>query len=115
MYKLDLEKVEKPDIKLTLYHRKRNGIKKKSTYASLTMPKCLMVCIIETWIILNEMGIPDHITCLLRNLYAGQEATVRTSHGTTDWFETRKGVSQGCLLSQPSLIYMQSTSCEKPG
>ena len=49
--------------------------------------------------ILKEMGIPDHLTCLLRNLYAGQEATVRTKHGTTDWFQIGKGVRQGCLLS----------------
>ena len=47
----------------------------------------------------EEMGIPDHLTCLLRNLYAGQEATVRTGHGTTDWFQIGKGVSQGCILS----------------
>ena len=51
------------------------------------------------WIILKEMGIPDHLTCLLRNLYAGQEATLRTGHGTTDWFQIRKGVQQGCILS----------------
>ena len=51
------------------------------------------------WKILKEMGIPDHLTCLLRNLYAGQEATVRTGHGTTDWFQIRKGVHQGCILS----------------
>ena len=49
--------------------------------------------------ILKEMGIPDHLTCLLRNLYAGQEATVRTGHGTTDWFQIGKGVRQGCILS----------------
>ena len=49
--------------------------------------------------ILKEMGIPDHLICLLRNLYAGQEATVRTGHGTTDWFQIRKGVRQGCILS----------------
>ena len=53
----------------------------------------------KLWKILKEMGIPDHLTCLLRNLYAGQEATVRTGHGTTDWFQTGKGVRQGCLLS----------------
>ena len=53
----------------------------------------------ELWKILQEMGIPDHLTCLLRNLYAGQEATVRTGHGTTDWFQIRKGVHQGCILS----------------
>ena len=51
------------------------------------------------WKILKEMGIPDHLTCLLRNLYAGQEATVRTGHGTTDWFQIRKGVCQVCILS----------------
>ena len=67
-----------------------------STSASLTMPKSLTV-----WITTNcgkKMGIPDHLTCLLRNLYAGQEATVRTGHGT-DWFQIRKGVYQGCILS----------------
>ena len=51
------------------------------------------------WKILREMGIPDHLTCLLRNLYAGQEATVRTGHGTTDWFQIGRGVHQGCVLS----------------
>ena len=53
----------------------------------------------KLWKILKEMGIPDHLTCLLRNQYAGQEATVRTGHGTTDWFQTGKGVCQGCILS----------------
>ena len=53
----------------------------------------------KLWTILKEMGIPDHLTCLLRNLYAGQEAAVRTGHGTTDWFQIRKGVCQGCILS----------------
>ena len=53
----------------------------------------------KLWKILQEMGMPDHLTCLLRNLYAGQEATVRTGHGTTDWFQIRKGVRQGCILS----------------
>ena len=53
----------------------------------------------KLWKVLKEMGIPDHLTCLLRNLYAGQEATVRTGHGTTDWFQIRKGVHQGCILS----------------
>ena len=53
----------------------------------------------KLWKILKEMGIPDQLTCLLRNLYAGQEATVRTGHGTTDWFEIGKGVHQGCILS----------------
>ena len=53
----------------------------------------------KLWRILKEMGIPDHLTCLLRNLYAGQEATVRTRHGTTDWFKIGKGVGQGCISS----------------
>ena len=53
----------------------------------------------QLWKILKEMGIPDHLICLLRNLYAGQEATVRTGHGTTDWFQIGKGVCQGCILS----------------
>ena len=57
------------------------------------------------WKILKEMGIPDHLTCLFRNLYAGQEATVRTGHGTTDWFQIGKGVHQGCILS-PYLFHL---------
>ena len=64
------------------------------------MPKPLTVWItIKLWKILKEMGIPDNLTCLLRNLYAGQEATVRTGHGTTDWFQIGRGVCQGCILS----------------
>ena len=56
------------------------------------------------------MGIPDHLICLLRNVYAGQEATVRTGHGTTDWFQIEKGVRQGCICHPVYLTYMQSTS-----
>ena len=67
------------------------------------MPKPLTVRITTNWKILKEMGISDHLTCLLRNLYAGQEITVRTGHGTTDWFQTGKGVCQGCILS-PCLL-----------
>ena len=63
------------------------------------MPKALTAWITINWKILKEMGIPDHLTCLLRNLYAGQEATVRTAHGTTDWFQIGKGVHQDCILS----------------
>ena len=63
------------------------------------MPKPLTVWITINWKILKEMGIPDHLTCLLRNLYAGQEATVRTGHGTRDWYQIRKGVRQGYILS----------------
>ena len=61
----------------------------------------------KLWKILKEMGIPDHLTCLLRNLYAGQEATVRTGYGTTDWFQIEKGVCQGCILS-PGLFNLYS-------
>ena len=67
--------------------------------ALLTMPKPLTVDHNELWKILKEMGIPDHLTCLLRNLNAGQEATVRTGHGITDWFQIGKEVHQGCILS----------------
>ena len=68
----------------------------------------------QTWKILTEIGMPDHITCLLRILYADQEATVRTGHGTMDWFQIGKGVQQGCILS-PCLTSIQSTSCEMLG
>ena len=67
--------------------------------ALLTMPKPLTMDHNKLWKILQEMGIPDHLTCLLRNLYAGQEATVRIGHETTDWFQIGKGVCQGCILS----------------
>ena len=63
------------------------------------MPKPLAVWITINWKILKEMGISDHLTCLLKNLYTGQEATVRTGHATTDWFQIRKGVRQACILS----------------
>ena len=69
----------------------------------------------KLWKILQEMGIPDHLTRLLRNLYAGQEATVRTGHGTTDWFQIGNGVRQGVYCHPAYLTYMQSTSCEMPG
>ena len=61
------------------------------------------------------MRIPDHLICLLRNLFAGQEATVRTGHGTTDWFQIGKGVRQGRIFNRAYLTYRQSTSCEMPG
>ena len=73
--------------------------KKTSISALLTMPKPLTVWITINWKILKVMRISGHLTCFLRNLYAGQEATVRTGHGTTDWFHIGKGVHKGCLLS----------------
>ena len=63
------------------------------------MPKPLTLWITTNWKILKQMGIPDHLTCFLRNLHAGQEATVRTGHGIMDWFKIGKGVHQGCILS----------------
>jgi len=69
----------------------------------------------KLWKILKEMRIPDHLTCLLRNLYAGQETTVRDRYGTTDWFQIGKGVRQGCVLSPCLFNDMQSTSCEMLG
>ena len=66
----------------------------------------------KLWEILQETGIPDHLTCLLRNLYAGQEATVKTGHGTTDWFQIGKGVHQGCILS-PCLFNLCRVHHEK--
>ena len=90
MFKLVLEKAEEPEIKL----KKQESSRKTSISALLTMPKPLTM-----WKILKEMGIPDHLTCLLRNLYAVQEATVRTRYGTMDWFQSGKGVRQCCILS----------------
>ena len=105
MYKMDLEKAEEPEIKLQENSRK--------TSASFTMLKPLTVCITANWKILKEIGIPGHLTCLLRSLNAGQEATVRTRQGTIDGFKTGKGVHQGYILSPCLLMYMQSTSSEK--
>ena len=95
MFKMDLEKAEELEIKLPTFvgsWKKQESSRKTSTSALLTTPKPLTV-----WKILKEMGIPDHLICLLRNLYAGQKATVRTGHGTTDWFQIGKGAY--CILS----------------
>ena len=100
--KLDLEKSEEPEIKLPTSAgswKKQESSRKTSISALLTMPKPLTVWITTNWKILKEMGIPDHLTCLLRNVYASQEATVKTGHGTTDWIQIGKGVRQGCILS----------------
>ena len=102
MFKLDLEKAEEPEIKLPTSSgslKKQESSRKTSISALLTMPNALTVWITINWKILKEMGIPDRLTCLLRNLYAGQEATVRTGHGITDWFQIGKVVHQGCILS----------------
>ena len=102
MLKLDFEKAEEPEIKLPTSIgslKKQESSRKTSISALLTMPKPLTVWITINWKILREMGIADHLTCPLRNLYAGQEATVRTGHRTADWFQIGKGVCQGCMLS----------------
>ena len=102
MFKLVLEKPEEPEIKLPTSagsSKKQESSRKSSISDLLTMPKPLTVWITINWKILKEMVIPGHLTCLLRNLYAGQEATVRTGHGTMDWFQIGKGVRQGCILS----------------
>ena len=102
MFNLALEKAEEPEIKLPTCAgslEKQESSRKTSISALLTMPKPLTVWITTNWRILKEMGIPDHLTCLLRNLYAGQEATVRTGHGTIDCFQIGKEVRQGCILS----------------
>ena len=103
MFKLVLEKAEEPEIKLPTSAgswKKQESSRKTSICALLTMSKPLTVMDHnKPWKILKEMCIPDHLTCLLRNLYAGQEATVRTGHGTTDWFQIGKGVRQACILS----------------
>ena len=101
MFKPDLEKAEEPEIELptsTGSSKKQESSRKTSISVSLTVPKPLTVWITILWKILKEMEIPDHLTCLLRNLYAGQEATVRTKHGTTEWYQIGKGVCQGCIL-----------------
>ena len=102
MFKLDLEKAGEPEIKLPILvgsSKKQENSRKTSTSALLTMPKPLTADHNKLWKILREIGISDHLTGLLRNLYVGQEATVRTGHGTTDWFQIGKGVHQGCILS----------------
>ena len=104
MFNLDLEKTEEPEIKLAVFikdHRKSKRIPEKNIYfieyAKVFEKKTLKKNYFyflnkKLWEILKEMGIPDHLNCLLRSLYAGQEATVRTGHGRIDWFQIRKGV-----------------------
>ena len=103
MFKLDLEKAEEPEIKLPTFTgslKKQENSRKTSTFASLTILKPLTVWMTrKVWNILKEMGVPGHLTFPLRKLYAGQEATVRTGHGTMDWFQIGNEVRQGCILS----------------
>ena len=103
MFKLDLEKAEEPEVKLptsTGSSKKPREFKKNIYFCFIDYAKAFdCVDHKKLWKILKEMGILDHLTCLLRNVYAGQEATVRTGYGTTDWFQIGKGVRQGCILS----------------
>ena len=103
MFKPVLEMAEEPKIKLPTFAgslKKQESSRKTSISALLTIAKAFdCVDHNKLWKILKDMGIPDHLACLLRNLYAGQEATVRTGHGTTAWFQIGKEVRQGCILS----------------
>ena len=114
MFKLDLEKAEEPEIKLPMSvgSSKEQESSRKNIYFCFIDYAKAFDCVDHNklWTVLKEMGIPDHPTCFLRKLYAGQEATVRTGHGTTDWFQIGKGVHQGCILSLCLITYMQSTS-----
>ena len=115
MFKLDLEKAEEPEIKLPTFTRssKKQEFQKNIYFCFIDYTKAFdCVDHNELWKILQEMGIQDHPTCLLRNMYAGLEAAYifRTGHGTTDWFQIGKGVHQGCMLSAAYLTSMQSTS-----
>ena len=123
MFRLVLEKAEEPfsEIKFDLRDqianicwiiKKPREFQKIKTFASLATKAFNCVDHNILWKILKEMGILDHLTCLLRNLYAGQEATVRTGYGTTDWFKIGKGVHQGCILS-PCLFNLYAEYHEK--
>ena len=103
LFKLVLEKAEEPETKLPTSagsSKKKESSRKNIYFCFIDYAKAFdCVDHNKLWKILKEMGIPGHLTCLLRNLYAGQEATVRTGHGTTNWFQIGKGVRQGCILS----------------
>ena len=119
MFKMDSEKAEESEIKLPTSagsSKKQESSQKNICFCFIDYAKAFE-CVDHNkqWKILKEMGIPNHITCLLRNLYAGQVAIVRTGHGTTDWFQIRKEVCQGCILSPFLFNYMQNASCEIPG
>ena len=102
MYKLGLEKAEEPEIKLPTSvgsSKKKENFKKIYFYFMYYAKVFGYVDHSKLWKILKEKGVPDHLTCLLRNLYVGQEVTVTTRHRTMDWFEIGKGVCEGCILS----------------
>ena len=102
MFKLDLEKAEELEIKLptSAGSSKKQVFQKNICFCFIDYGKAFdCVDHNKLWKILKEMGIPDHLNCLLRNLHEGQEATFKSGHGTTDWFQIGKGVRQGCILS----------------
>ena len=102
IFELVLGKAEEPENKFPTSAgswKRQESSRKTSISALLTMPNSLTVDHNQLWKIIQEMGIPDHLTCLLRNLYAGLEATIRTEHWTTDLFQIGNGVRQGCVLS----------------
>ena len=118
MFKLDLEKAEEPEIKLPTFVgslKKQGGSRKTSISALLSMPKPLTVWITINWKILQELGIPDHLTCLLRNLYAGQEATVRTDIEQQNGSKLGKEDVNVVYCHPAYLTSMQSASCEMSG
>ena len=110
---MDLEKAEEPEdqiANITWIIEKAREFQKNIYFCFIDYAKAFD-CVDhgKLWKILKEMGIPDHLTCLLKNLYAGQEATVRSGHGTTDWFQIGEEVHQGCILSLCYVNYMQSS------
>ena len=106
MFKLVLEKPEEPDMKLPISSGslKKQEFQKNTYFCFIDYTKAFD-CVDHNKLWKIEIGIPDHLTYPLRNLYAGQEATGRIRHGTTDWYQTRKGVHQGCMLSPCSFIF----------
>ena len=119
MFKLDLEKAEEPKIKIAyicwIIEKAREF--QKNIYLCFIDYTKAFDCVDHNklWKILQETGITDHLTCILRNMFSGQKATVRIGHGTINWFQIGKGVHQGCILSPCLLTYMQSTSWETLG
>ena len=113
MFKLDLEKAEEPEIKLPISigsSKKQESSRKTPTFALLAKP--LTLWITTNWKILKEMGIPDHVTCLLRNLYVSPEAIVRILRGTTDWLKLGKEFNKAVYCHPVYLTSMKSISCE---
>ena len=120
MFKLVLEKAEEPEIKLPTFAGSSKKEFQKNIYFCFTDYAKAFPCVDHNklWKILKEVGIPDHLTCLLTNLYAGQVATARIGHGTTDWFQTGKRVRQGyilspCLFNFYAVYIMRNTGLEE--